>query len=236
MEEIGLDGTCLKGQTRRWAASLSACIGLGYIKRSGSFAGHVQNSYGTWLSNLPKVPLQLLPIITKPFDRVALDILGPFPKSDMGYQFMLVIMNYATHYPKAVPMQTVTKELIKWITRVRIPREILTDQGTNFVLKGVCVILKIRQLRTLVYHPQTDGLVEWFNHTLKVMIKTGIQGDAYKWRLSILPLTFTTQKVPQASLGYSPFQLICGRRPQGLLDLICEGWQENKSTSWRRMW
>lgn len=78
-----------------------------------------------------------------------------------------------------VTAQKVAKKLIKWITSVGIPHEILSDQGKNFmlnVLRGVCEILKIRQVCVSLYCPQTDGLVERFNHTLKAMIKTCIQG------------------------------------------------------------
>lgn len=56
----------------------------------------------------------------------------------------------------------ITDELLKWIARVGIPNEILTDQGTNFtarVMRGVCKVLQVKHLKTSVYHPQTDRLV-----------------------------------------------------------------------------
>ena len=59
-------------------------------------------------------------------------------------------------------------------SRVGIAREILTDQGSCFmsrVLKGLLSLLQVRQLQTLVYHPQTNGLVERFNKTLKQMLR-----------------------------------------------------------------
>lgn len=33
------------------------------------------------------------------------------------------------------------------------------------VIQDLCTLLCIQALRTLVYHPQTEGLVERFNHT-----------------------------------------------------------------------
>lgn len=78
-----------------------------------------------------------------------------------------------------------------------MPQEILTDQGTNFtsrVLKGVCETLKLRQLRTSMYHPQVDGLIEYFNQTLKGMIRACIQGDPKKYDLCILSLLFAFQE------------------------------------------
>lgn len=73
-----------------------------------------------------------MPIIQRPFDMVALDIAGPFPKSMAGYQYVLEIMEHATRYPEAVPALSmmapqVAEELIKWLSWVEIPHEILTD-------------------------------------------------------------------------------------------------------------
>ena len=47
------------------------------------------------------------------------------------------------------------------ISRVGIPNEILTDQG-NFMsrtIRELYGLLKVKAIRTTVYHPATDGLV-----------------------------------------------------------------------------
>ncbi|KAJ8353582.1 hypothetical protein SKAU_G00211490 [Synaphobranchus kaupii] len=41
----------------------------------------------------------------------------------------------------------------------------------------MCKMLKVKQLRTSVYHPQTDGLVKRFNQTLKQMMRKMITTD-----------------------------------------------------------
>ena len=56
----------------------------------------------------------------------------------------------------------IARELVMLFSRVGLPDEILTDQGTPFmsrIMKDLCKLMKITQLRTSVYHPQTDGLV-----------------------------------------------------------------------------
>lgn len=82
--------------------------------------------------------IDLQKVVEQSFDKVVLDAIGSFPKSTARYQFVLVVNDYVTRYPEAVPMKTVTvpkvaEELIRWIIQVRIPQEILSDQGTNFM-------------------------------------------------------------------------------------------------------
>lgn len=79
-------------------------------------------------------------------------------------------------FPGSVPLHSATApkimaKLLKWIAWVGIPKEILIYQGMNFitgVMKGVCDILQMKHLRISVYHPQTDGLMKHFNHTLNL--------------------------------------------------------------------
>lgn len=109
-------------------------------------------------------PLVPLPIIEIPFDRIIIDLVGPLPKSVKGHQYILMIIDYATRYPEAIPLRTmalkgIAKELMLMFTRVGIPKEILTNQGNPFmprIMADMCKLLSIKRLRTSVYHPQTD--------------------------------------------------------------------------------
>ena len=117
-----------------------------------------------------------MPIITTLFQRKAMDVVGPLPRARSGNKYNLTICDYATRYPEAIPLPSskvdrITKELV---FRIGIPKEILTDQGTNFMstlLQEVYQLLNITRIQTSPYHPQTDGLVERFNSMLKSMMK-----------------------------------------------------------------
>ena len=135
-----------------------------------------QRSRGRRPARAPLVPM---PLINKPFFWVAMDIVGLLPKTRRGNRYILVICDYATRYPEAIPLPSVeasriARELILLFTRVGVPQEVLTDQGTNFMsalLEDIYQALHIRRIRTTPYHPQTDGLVERFNATLKSMLR-----------------------------------------------------------------
>ncbi|KAL0163484.1 hypothetical protein M9458_042880 [Cirrhinus mrigala] len=118
----------------------------------------------------------------------------PIIESAWGHEHILVVVDYATRYPEAVPLRKATakniaRELFLLFSRVALPSEILTDQGTPFMsrlMADLAHLLKVKQIRTSVYHPQTDGL---------------------------------------ASTGFTPFELLFGRQPRGLLDVAREAWE-----------
>ena len=48
--------------------------------------------------------LGLLPIVDTLFKRVGIDIKGPLPVTEQGNRYILVVCNYATRYPEAIPI------------------------------------------------------------------------------------------------------------------------------------
>lgn len=63
---------------------------------------------------------------------------------------------------------------------IGLPKDLLMDQGTPFISKLMADLgwlLQVKHLKTSVYHPQTDGLVERFHQTLKDMLKRVVDED-----------------------------------------------------------
>ncbi|CAI5648105.1 unnamed protein product [Oreochromis niloticus] len=52
-----------------------------------------------------RAQLQTLPIMDVPYERIAMDIIGPLPKSSNGHKYALVICDYATRYPDVYPLR-----------------------------------------------------------------------------------------------------------------------------------
>jgi len=70
------------------------------------------------------------------------------------------MMNYATRYPEAVPLkdiqaETVAETLLNMFTRVGVPKEILSDRGSQFlsaVMKEMCRLLSVNHFRYLLLY------------------------------------------------------------------------------------
>ena len=149
-----------------------------------------------------------------------MDLVGPLPQSRAENKYALVICDYATRYLEAIPLRCIdaehiAEELIKVFSRVGVPREMFTDKGSNFtsqLLTEVYRLLHIQPIRTSPYHPQTDGLVERFNQTLKAMLRKTADEEGKDWDKWVPYLLFAYREVPQSSTGFSPFELVYGRQ------------------------
>ncbi|XP_064651627.1 uncharacterized protein LOC135502607 [Lineus longissimus] len=182
-----------------------------------------------------KVPLGKMPLMGSPFERVALDLIGPlFPPTDRGNRYILTFMDYATRYPEAIALpkietERVAEALVDIYSRLGVAEEILTDLGSQFIadlMKEVSRLLSFQRTTTTPYHPQCNGLVEKFNGTLKQMLKKMCAERPKDWDRYINPLLFAYREVPQDSTGFSPFELLYGRSVRGPLSILRQLWSQ----------
>ena len=81
------------------------------------------------------------------------------------------------------------------------------------MVNEICVLFKIRQMRTTSYHPQTDGLVERFNRTLCDMLACYVHDEPEEWDKYLPFVTFAYNTAIQSTLKECPFYLFFGRSP-----------------------
>ena len=175
-----------------------------------------------------------------PFERIAMDIVGPLPKTERGNQYMLVIIDYYTRWPEAFALQhqdahsIASKLVTEYFSRYGAPYIIHTDQGANFESKlvgEICKLYDIKKTRTTPYHPQGDGLVERLNRTLVDTIAL-ISIDAKdNWDLRIGLALMAIRSAVQSSIGYSPYFLLFGREMRLPADLVYDVPHEQYSSS-----
>lgn len=133
-----------------------------------------------------KYPLVPLPVVTTPFHRIAMDMIRLLPPTKEGYQYILTVVDNGTRYPEAFPLKSTTSQdiaegLVDMFARTGIPQEILTDRGSNFcgeLMEEFLKIFGIQHIKTSAYHPETNGMVEQYNATLK----HGLQKNSERFR------------------------------------------------------
>lgn len=180
-----------------------------------------------------KIPLEKMPLIDTPFERIAVDLVGPIsPVTEKGNRYILTVVDYSTRYPEAIPLKSIETErvaeaLVYIFSMMGIPKEILSDMGTQFtsnVMKEVSRLLSFKQLVTTPYHPACNGLVEKFNGTLKSMLRKMCSERPKDWDIYLPALLFAYREVPQESTKFSPFEFMFGRTVRGPMIVLKELW------------
>ena len=170
----------------------------------------------------PKAPLNPLPAVSGPFDRVAVDVLGPFPPTYNSNKYILIFSDYLTRWPEAIPVPnadatTTAKVFIEEVVcRHGAPRQLLSDNGKNFrsnLVKEICKLMNTKKTFTTAYHPETDGLVERFNGTLTAMLSMYVSGHQRDWDTFIPFVLFAYRTSLHESIQETPFFLMHGRDP-----------------------
>lgn len=193
---------------------------------------HACQVVGKHKSDPPVAPLQPIPAFGEPFSKVIIDCVGPLPRTKSGNQYLLTIMCSATRFPEAIPLRnikaaSVSKALIKFFTLFGLPKEIQSDQGSNFTSKlfqQVVYELGVKQITSSAYHPESQGALERFHSTLKTMLRTFCYENGKEWDAGVHLLLFAARESVQESLGFSPFELVFGHRVRGPLSLLSEQW------------
>lgn len=184
-----------------------------------------------------RVPLMKMPILTEPFSRVAVDLVGPLsPPSSDGHRYILTLIDIATGFPEAVPLKTidsiaVSEALMHIFSRVGIPKEILSDRGAQFTSALMGEIHKMAGLKPLFttpYHPMCNGRIERIHSTMKACLKKLCSTKPKEWHRYLVPTMFALREMPSDRTGFSAFELLYGRQVRGPIAVLRDLW-ENKS-------
>ncbi|KAK3921274.1 Retrovirus-related Pol polyprotein from transposon 412 [Frankliniella fusca] len=155
-----------------------------------------------------------------PWERVAVDIAGPFPTTSSGQRYLLVAVDYFTRWPEAIPIpslhaEVVAKALVTNIfSRFGSPCELHSDQGRSFesaVFKSVLNVMGIRKTRTTPMRPQSDGAAERLVKSVVTQLSMFVNTNANDWDLQV-PLVMLSLRVsPHVTNGVSPAMMLFGR-------------------------
>ena len=186
-------------------------------------------------SRQTRAPLMPLPTVDEPWKRIAIDIVGPLQRTKKGHKYLLTVMDFATRFPEAIALKridapTICEELLQIFSRYGLPKELLSDRGTNFTAKLTEELLKklnIKHLKASPYHPQSNGMLERFHGVLKQMLRKTCDQPT-QWDVWLPFVLFAYRESIHASTGFSPFELMFGRDIRGPLAILKETWVMDK--------
>ena len=194
----------------------------------------------------PQIPPMEPIVCTEPLDLVHIDyvsmkvMVGVKEKPVM--KNVLVIEDHFTRYTQAYVTNnhtacTTARVLYnEFFSVFGFPRRLMSDQASEFtgqVISELCNLLGITKIRTLPYHPQTNGTVERVHQTLRRMIAKMDPDKKAKWPLHLGPILIAYNATRSLITGYSPYFLMFGHQPRLPVDLLFQTvrWDGNSWTT-----
>ena len=169
----------------------------------------------------PKAPMHPWEWPERPWARIHVDYAGP-----IGGKMLLVIVDAHSKWLEALTVTTATSQ--STIEKLRsvfathgLPEVLVTDNGTPFTSEEFAAFIKangIKHMKSVPYHPASNGLVERGVQTLKAAIRKSGSGVNLETQLS--RFLFQYRLTPHSTTGVSPAELMMNRRLRSRLDLL----------------
>ncbi|KII67125.1 Transposon Tf2-9 polyprotein [Thelohanellus kitauei] len=179
----------------------------------------------------PQVSIKPWVKMTSPLERVYIDFVGP-----LANKMIFVLVDDFSKWPEAMVMDTTTAEdtiqvLDEIFSRIGVPREIVSDNGPQFISKTFSDYLQgegIIHTRSPPYHPSTNGTAERFVQTLKGSIGN-CRGDKLRWQVSKFLKSYRNSE--HCTTKRSPAELLIGRKIRTLFDNLKPATQLTRNES-----
>ena len=150
----------------------------------------------------------------RPWQKVAVDLVGPMPETARGNRWILVLTDHFTRWQDAIAIPDATAPVVATALDERVfcylglPEQIHTDQGAQFesqLMAELCQLWKVEKTRTTPYHPQANGIVERNNRLLGDSLRTMlIDRGQDEWDLLLPQLIRAFRGTPHSATGETP--------------------------------
>ena len=108
------------------------------------------------------------------------DVVGPLAPSQ-GFSHLLTVVDRFTRWPEAIPVSNTSALFLarallqNWVSRFGTPEHITSDRGSQFtsiLWSQLSILLGTELHHTASYHPQANGMVEWFHRDKKAALRS----------------------------------------------------------------
>lgn len=159
------------------------------------------------------------PNITRPWEFVSVDLVGPLPPSTSGFRYILSVQDYFSKFCIFIPLRSATAKMI--VQHVEddvflvfgVPRVLWSDNGSQFVgreWQDLARKYNVHLSRSANYHPQANP-VERPHGFLKTMLSSFVRDNHRAWATLLPKVACAARTAVHESTGATPFFVNFGR-------------------------
>ena len=185
---------------------------------------------------LDRTPITPIPRADEPFSVMFYDCFGPILPDTAApkprYNYGIVIIDSSTRYPWCEPLpnlsaKSVCSALISVFSMASVPRELISDNGSNFtskLTKEFLARLGCSPKFCLPYHARSVGLSERLVQSMKSMIGKLAAENPRSWHHQIKFALWALRETVNSTTGVSPYQLLTSYPMRGPCAILADSW------------
>ena len=157
----------------------------------------------------------------RPWQKVAVDQVGPLHKTPRGNKWILVVSDHFSRWQDALPLPEATAPTVATALDERVfsylglPEQLHSDQGAQFesqLMTELCQSWRVDKTKTTPYYPQANGAVErnnkGFGESLRAMLLDCGQDE---WDSFLPQLMRAFRGTPHSTTGETANFMMFGR-------------------------
>eukprot|EP00253_Pinus_taeda_P010330 PITA_10330 len=154
-------------------------------------------------------------LVIEPFERWALDFIGPINPSSNQKTYILVATKYVTQWVEEEVLPRAIKDSVIHFL-FQLFRDIIIDGGLQFISNKIAATLTNNHILhkiTTPYHPQENDQVESTNKVIEAILTKIIASHRRDWASRLPEALWAYRTTWRNTTGYSPYQLVFGKEP-----------------------
>lgn len=182
-------------------------------------------------SKFIKEKMQITDTPNTSFEVIAIDTVGPFHRASNNNRYVLTIIDELTKYVilKPIPNKessTIAKAFVEsFILKYGAVQKIKSDCGSEYVnslFDDINKLLGIRHSHSTPHRPQTIGSLERNHKNLNEFLRIYVNKHLNDWDQWIAYYEFCYNTTPCVATGYTPFELVYGKKANLPIDLCSD--------------
>ena len=169
-------------------------------------------------NQVSKPPMGEEIITQRPFQKIYIDFLGPYPTSRSGNAYIFIVLDHLSKYVLLKSLRkATTKEITKFLSgevfyKFGVPEVVHSDNGPQFRSKEFKEFLEgfgVNHMTSAAYAPQANA-AERVNQSVLAAIRTYLDSDQRDWDLHLPEIECALRSAVHSSTKCSPFFALFG--------------------------